>query len=84
MFCLNCNRIFEDNETANHKEYGEFWGAPYSEIISACPYCDSEDIIEYEPPKCDCCGKYCTSDYVEIRDGQYFCNDCYQIKDFEE
>ena len=29
--------------------------------------------------KCDCCGKYCTSDYIEIIDGQHFCDDCYKI-----
>ena len=82
MFCLNCMSTFE--EPSKYEQRSEFWGAPCSETFYSCPYCDSDDIIEDEPPKCDCCRKYCISDFVEIRDGQYFCNDCYQIKDIEE
>lgn len=84
MFCLNCKSVFDEDETSKYEQRSEFWGAPCSETFCSCPYCGSEDIIEDEPPKCDCCGKYCTSDFVEIRDGQHFCNDCYQIKDIEE
>ena len=82
MFCLNCMSVFE--EPSRYEQKSEFWGAPCSEIFYSCPYCDSDDIIEDEPPKCDCCGDYCTEEFVETKNHSYFCNNCYTIKDIKE
>lgn len=48
LICDNCSNIFTEDETVIVKEeVGEFWGTPAYEEWSACPYCHSTDMSEY-------------------------------------
>lgn len=73
FYCLDCEKQFDNPKI--HTEYGEFWGAGYSEITNVCPLCNG-DLIQLTK-KCDCCGEYITGEYIETRDKNCYCENCY-------
>lgn len=78
--CNNCDKEFEESKRCSIS--GEFWGAPFTEYYSGCPYCKSNDISEIRG-RCDCChcnlydGDFC----YELPDGSRFCEDCIEYKE---
>lgn len=42
--CRDCGEYFEEPEIYYEKH--EFWGAPCTEEIQCCPYCESNDFDE--------------------------------------
>lgn len=74
--CNKCWKEFENPEKYPWGQ-GEYWGAPYIQYYSGCPYCKSEDyseIIGY----CDFCNfRICRGDtYYLLPDGSRFCENC--------
>ena len=49
--CPDCEKEFEEPKRCSIS--GEFWGAPFTEYYSGCPYCKSNDISEIRG-RCDC------------------------------
>ena len=77
--CLDCGHIFDDDEISIWQESrGEYWGVPCSETMSGCPRCHGNYVETY---KCDCCGEYICSTYVELSNGNRYCDGCFQVKD---
>ncbi len=80
MYCCACKSIFD--EPKKYYERGEAWGAPCTEKFEYCPYCNSDDIIDSDNcPDCDCCGEKCISAYIETKNGNYYCENCYEVYD---
>ena len=45
--CAECGQPFDKPE--EREDYrGEFWGIPAYETICVCPYCGSDEILDYE------------------------------------
>ena len=44
--CGECGRLFD--EPGHFYLSGEFWGAPFTEKVLCCPYCESECYEETE------------------------------------
>ena len=71
QICLECEKVFEDEEIAYWQESrGEFWGEPAYESMSGCPHCrgDYDEAI-----KCDACGQYFTLNEL---DENHLCEEC--------
>ena len=78
--CLDCNTVFNENETVNWTETHGLSCGPYEEI-SGCPNCRGAYVETY---KCDACGEYIgTETYVQINDEKY-CENCFTIKNLGE
>lgn len=74
-YCVECNKLISEDSLSTYTEHGEFWGATYSETSKVCPFCKGE-VIELTK-KCDCCGEYITGEYIETKDRNYYCENCY-------
>lgn len=73
--CLECGCVFQ-----NPKEYTERHGldTPPYEHFSGCPSCGSA----YVPAIfCDNCGEAIRGDYVKVKNGEVFCDECYTVRD---
>lgn len=82
MLCINCNSLFDKPDIYEQKS--EFWGSVVSEKFDCCPYCGSTEIIyDDDLITCSCCGEYCKANFIETADGNYFCEECYQIKNYK-
>ena len=47
--CLCCGEIFDNDEVATRTEcVGEFWGTPAYMDFDICPFCNCEDLEDYE------------------------------------
>lgn len=47
--CEKCKKIFDDSEMIKKEAYvGEFWGMPAYDSYYVCPYCKSDELIDYE------------------------------------
>ena len=44
--CRDCGREFD--EPGVDREYGEYWGSPFTERFEVCPFCGSADFEENE------------------------------------
>jgi len=75
--CLDCENEFETPKTI--EESHGFTTPPY-EMIATCPLCNSENYKETY--KCDQCGVYIDSDYIQLLDGSRVCENCYNKVDF--
>ena len=73
-YCLDCGGIFD--HPSGFMEYHNGKDSP-AEHIDVCPFCVSTDFIEAKI--CDICHGYIIGDYVETRDGQTICDDCYTV-----
>lgn len=49
--CSECNKHFD--EPGHFFISGEFWGAPFTEKVPCCPYCESENYEETEEEDCE-------------------------------
>ena len=74
--CYDCGHLFEEGEEAVWYESGEFWGAPFQQRMSGCPYCHG---AYGEVSECEECGERHYTE--EMIDG--LCEDC-RIKYQEE
>lgn len=77
--CIDCEGLFED--TKRCIETHGLDTPPYEEWY-VCPYCGGGDYVQTE--QCDLCGDWITGKYVELDDGRFVCDDCYQLKDIED
>ena len=68
--CKDCAHVFEDYEVKRVKDYIVSDPYPDGPIISVCPNCDSEEIVEAE--LCAECGEYVPVE--EMTKG--FCSAC--------
>lgn len=69
--CRDCGTIFEEP-----KHYSETHGLdnpPYEEY-SGCPECGGDYNETY---MCSECGQYIFGDFVELKNGECYCSDCY-------
>ena len=77
-YCLECENLFEDP-----KKYVETHGLdtpPYEEWWG-CPSCSGSYVVTEQ---CELCGNWITDKYVELANGYFVCNDCYQLRDIED
>lgn len=44
--CSECDKLFD--EPGHFYLSGEFWGAPFTEKIPCCPYCESEFFVDVD------------------------------------
>ena len=49
--CSECDKLFD--EPGHFYSSGEFWGAPFTEKVPCCPYCESEYYEETEEEDCE-------------------------------
>lgn len=73
--CKDCGTIFE-----YPREYRDTHGLdnpPYEEY-SGCPECGG---AYTETFKCCECGEYVYGEYVELKNGEIYCADCYSMYD---
>ena len=76
--CLDCGCIFE-----NPRKYVETHGLdlpPYEEW-NGCPWCGG---AYAETFKCDLCNDWINGQYIEIKNGYKYCEECFQIKEIGE
>jgi len=76
--CLDCGAFF--SATRKYIEKHGLDCPPYEETIG-CPSCGGAYV---DATKCDICGNYITSDYVETTNGDLYCENCYNIKSIED
>jgi hypothetical protein len=69
--CKDCSHIFE---TPFQWEEKHGLDTPPYEPMSGCPICLSSYTVARQ---CDCCGDYITGNYIKIKDGARYCEDCY-------
>lgn len=76
-YCLECGRLFD-----TPKDYTERHGldSPPYEHRSGCPYCGG-DYRHFR--RCDDCGKPILGEYVVLRDGSCYCENCFDLKEME-
>lgn len=69
--CLDCYKLFEIP-----KKYTETHGLdePPYEKFTGCPYCGGTYV---EAKKCDICNSYITNEYIVTKNGNTYCEDCY-------
>ena len=73
--CLNCDNLFEDS-----RQYIDRHGLdspPYEEYFG-CPKCAGAYV---ETVRCDECDEWIIGEYIELKNGTVFCDQCYDIKD---
>ena len=74
--CLDCYCHF-----SNPEQYIEKHGldSPPYEVINGCPRCGG---AYEETLRCDCCGDTIRGEYVNIDNGNLYCDRCFTIKCF--
>ena len=72
--CLDCEEIFVFPK--KYVELHDLDCPPYEEH-NGCPNCGGTYVPTFE---CDCCGEYITGDYVEVDYGNFYCSNCYTLK----
>lgn len=81
--CPDCNKVYEQDEVEVYHERGEAWGSEYVTTEYLCPICNNNvfqiDTVNY----CDCCNEPCLYDYIETIDGNFYCSNCYKLKDID-
>lgn len=76
--CLDCGETFEEP-----KRYTETHGldSPPYEEWNGCPSCGGAYVEAY---RCDLCNDWINEEYVEIKNGYKYCENCFQIKEVGE
>ncbi len=72
--CLDCDALF--TVPKKYSETHGFDSPPYEEY-NGCPNCGGDYAETFQ---CDCCGKYISGDYVEVDYGNFYCENCYTLK----
>lgn len=76
--CLDCGELFEypmkivEKHGLDSPPYEEFYG---------CPECGGTYV---ETMQCYSCGNYITGDYIETLEGDYYCENCFEVKNIED
>lgn len=76
--CLDCLNVFES--PIYYTETHGLDSPPY-EHWEGCPNCAGAYV---EAKECSKCNEYITTDYIELKDGDCVCEDCYANKSFGE
>ena len=71
-YCLECSKVFE--KPTNYVE-------PHGEEYSGCPFCGGYYVQAVE---CDCCGSVIEDDYIQLYNGDDYCNACFSKKSIED
>lgn len=78
FICLDCGCIF--NEPKHWIETHGLDSPPYEEW-DGCPSCGG---TYTETHKCDNCGDWINGEYVKLKNGDSFCENCYEIREIGE
>lgn len=73
--CRDCGTLFE--EPRKIIETHGLDTPPYEELYG-CPRCGGDYTETYV---CCECGKYIMSEFVVLKNGEHYCNDCYDLDD---
>ena len=47
--CYDCGEIFDEDDADSRSDFvGEFWGSPAYDTVAICPFCNSDELEEYE------------------------------------
>ena len=81
LLCTNCYSSIEENECGT---YTDMHGFEYGlgETSWQCPHCKSTDV--YNAVLCDGCNEYFCGDYVQVSNGNIYCEECFVIKDTDD
>lgn len=76
--CLDCGLMFKEP-----KHYVERHGldTPPYEHYSGCPSCGGAYAHTFS---CDCCGNPITGEYIKVKDGRVYCEECYTVMDIAD
>lgn len=72
FICRDCGRIFETPQQIIERHGLD--SPPYEEF-SGCPFCGGDYTETYV---CCECGQFITGDFVELKNGEHYCNACYE------
>ena len=76
-YCLNCKTEFEEPDTVT--DYVTSDPYPMGPTISVCPHCGYDEFVE--AIECEYCGEYIVGEYIKIKDGICYCENCYEKHD---
>ena len=71
--CNNCGLQFASPIPIH--EYHDELDDRAIEVFYVCPHCKCDNYEE--AVQCDLCGDYVNTEYVELKDGTFVCNNCY-------
>lgn len=78
FICLDCGCVFD--EPKHWIETHGLDSSPYEEW-NGCPSCGGAYAETY---KCDNCGDWINGEYVKLKNGDNFCENCYEIREVGE
>jgi hypothetical protein len=78
FICLDCGCVFD--EPKHWIETHGLDSPPYEEW-DGCPFCGGTYAETY---KCDNCGDWINGEYVKLKNGDNFCENCYEIREIGE
>lgn len=78
FICLDCGCVFD--EPKHWIETHGLDSPPYEEW-DGCPSCGG---TYAETHKCDNCGDWINGEYVKLKNGDNFCENCYEIREIGE
>lgn len=78
FICLDCGCVFD--EPKHWIETHGLDSPPYEEW-DGCPSCGGAYVETY---KCDNCGDWINGEYVKLKNGDNFCENCYEIREIGE
>jgi hypothetical protein len=81
LLCTNCNTPIEENECGTYTEMHGFDGG-IGEEYPQCPHCKSTDV--YGAMLCSGCDEYFCGEYVQVLNGDVYCERCFTIKDTDD
>lgn len=75
--CRDCGATFDSPEYCGISRYDEETEDFEAEYWTACPSCGSKDFNETFV--CCECGQYVFGDFVELKNGEVYCSDCFNV-----
>lgn len=78
FICLDCGCVFD--EPKHWIETHGLDSPPYEEW-DGCPSCGG---TYAETHKCDNCGDWINGEYVKLKNGNKYCENCYEIREIGE
>lgn len=78
FICEDCGHVFEEDGAFTYIE-GHGFNDGLGEVFKLCPLCKSTEIsiAKY----CYGCDEYFSGEYVEVANGDTYCEKCFIIKD---
>ena len=76
--CVNCGQLFEMPAHVTEKHGFDY--PPYEEV-AMCPFCGGDFVETYQ---CEECGEYIDGEYIQLANGECYCQNCYEVLDVRD